>query len=269
MTQRITRVIRLLETLRAYGGVSITFLCERLGCSDRTVYRDLRLLKESGVPVSRDPTVDGYRITDNRSLQQQELTERELASLLLAAATSPLSRIAPIHKLIDRSLEKSLRVRLPHRSQHLSHLARLLGLEGPIREPLPPLSTDQLEIVDDLVEAAMSKSKLDVLWRPGQQPRHIRRELQAEVLHVGVEDGTWVVALRNRYGIRVELELAEIQVVTPADTAASPQKTPKVQASTGSVNAPALRTEPPLRTDRTQAGLSECGESTQTAPAVN
>lgn len=82
---RADRLFDLLTHLRAGGLHRAEDLAATLGVSARTLYRDIRTLKASGVPVSGTPGA-GYRITDAIALPPLTLTPAELEALSLGMA---------------------------------------------------------------------------------------------------------------------------------------------------------------------------------------
>ena len=61
-TERLARVLRLLLLLQSPRSRDARELAEKLGCSERTVYRDLQVLVAAGVPVYFDEHDRCYRI---------------------------------------------------------------------------------------------------------------------------------------------------------------------------------------------------------------
>ena len=63
-TDRLARVLRLLQLIHGPGGWNAPSLAEKLGCSERTVFRDLQTLKAAGVPWVFDEYSQSYRIRE-------------------------------------------------------------------------------------------------------------------------------------------------------------------------------------------------------------
>lgn len=77
---RVFSTLVLLQTRRVIKAMTIA---ERFGISLRTVYRDVRTLKNAGVPIIGDPGI-GYSITDGYRLPPLMFNEGEAAALLTA-----------------------------------------------------------------------------------------------------------------------------------------------------------------------------------------
>lgn len=61
--ERLGRLLRLLGLIQSPGGGwNARSLAEELGCSQRTVYRDLQTLELAGVPYYWDEQAESYRV---------------------------------------------------------------------------------------------------------------------------------------------------------------------------------------------------------------
>ena len=77
ISDRLHRAIRLIMLLRQSEGLSLREIAHWLDCSQRTVYRDLQLLKASGFEVEWSP--QGYRIRAIEELPQAVSGQRGVA----------------------------------------------------------------------------------------------------------------------------------------------------------------------------------------------
>lgn len=80
--RRLLRVIELLQSGRAYNTRQ---LAELSGISRRQVFRDLRTLQDSGVPLMYDAERQGYWLTASTFLPPTDLTLAETMSLIALA----------------------------------------------------------------------------------------------------------------------------------------------------------------------------------------
>ncbi|MDU6451159.1 MAG: YafY family protein [Enterobacter hormaechei] len=78
MTRRADRLFQIVQILRGRRLTTAAHLAERLGVSERTVYRDIRDLSLSGVPVEGEAG-SGYRLSLSRELESAQ--EKVLAIL--------------------------------------------------------------------------------------------------------------------------------------------------------------------------------------------
>lgn len=104
---RIKRLMRLIVMLQAPANYTTANLMERLGVSRRTLFRDLDVLREAGIPIYHDRE-HGYRINQSFYLKPVNLTVPETLGLMLLTKhfgnrhDEPLvgPAIAAIHKLL-------------------------------------------------------------------------------------------------------------------------------------------------------------------------
>ncbi len=83
--QRIQRLLHLITLLQSGGGVKTIYdLMAELDVSRSTLFRDLKMLDEVGIPYVYSPS-KGYRIVNNCFLQPVNLTMQETLSLLMVA----------------------------------------------------------------------------------------------------------------------------------------------------------------------------------------
>ena len=87
-TQRIRRIIRIMQLLQSGRPVGVDRLIEEFGVSRRTVFRDLNLLESAGIPCAFDRKTNSYSLQRNAVLPPVLLTlEEGLALMLLTRAT--------------------------------------------------------------------------------------------------------------------------------------------------------------------------------------
>jgi proteasome accessory factor B len=92
---RVHRLIRLVTVLQSGGGRSVAELVEELGISRRTVFRDLDMLQQAGIPCYYEPA-RGYRIRESFFLPPISLTIPETLGLMLFGKTAAARRDRPL-----------------------------------------------------------------------------------------------------------------------------------------------------------------------------
>jgi predicted DNA-binding transcriptional regulator YafY len=70
--ERLARVLRLLRLLLGHGRWNANALARELGCSVRTLFRDLNALTMSGMPVSYDRQSECYCVPENYQFPRLE-----------------------------------------------------------------------------------------------------------------------------------------------------------------------------------------------------
>ena len=92
---RIHRLLRLITLLQSGQGKTIRELIAQLGVSRRTVFRDLNMLAEAGIPYYHEPG-HGYRIARSYYLPPVNLTVPETLSMMLLAKSAIAQRDRPM-----------------------------------------------------------------------------------------------------------------------------------------------------------------------------
>ncbi|WP_299711432.1 YafY family protein [uncultured Tenacibaculum sp.] len=81
---RISRLTAIITQLQSKKIVTATYLAEKFGVSVRTIYRDIRTLEDSGVPVFTEEG-KGYSLMEGYYLPPVMFTEEEANALITAA----------------------------------------------------------------------------------------------------------------------------------------------------------------------------------------
>ena len=102
---RIDRLHAILTYLQSKRLVKAQELAERFNISLRTVYRDVKALEESGVPVIGEAG-SGYSIMEGYRLPPLMFTQEEAASLLLAGKLAAPHTDASVQKQLEEALLK-------------------------------------------------------------------------------------------------------------------------------------------------------------------
>jgi predicted DNA-binding transcriptional regulator YafY len=80
---RVGRLVKIMTTLQSAKGHNCTQLAEILGTTRRTIFRDLKKLKDIGVPCKYDLKTNCYSVEPEFFLQPLDLTLQEALSVLL------------------------------------------------------------------------------------------------------------------------------------------------------------------------------------------
>jgi predicted DNA-binding transcriptional regulator YafY len=138
---RISRLLKLLQALRAGNGQNASGIARACGVSRRTVFRDLETLRAAGVPLKFEKDDGRYSIEDDHFLPPTNFTPDEALAIIALAtrlgADDGLPFFQPARtaalKLLS-NLPASLRTKYLRLSKsidlRLDSLARLTGLES-------------------------------------------------------------------------------------------------------------------------------------------
>ncbi|MFS4447658.1 helix-turn-helix transcriptional regulator [Maribacter sp. 2307UL18-2] len=80
---RLSRLTAIVTQLQSKRIVSATYLAEKHGVSIRTIYRDIRTLEKSGIPIITEPS-KGYSLMEGYQLTPVMFTEQEANALITA-----------------------------------------------------------------------------------------------------------------------------------------------------------------------------------------
>ena len=91
---RADRLLSIIVLLQKHHRLTATDLSQRLGVTERTIYRDIEALSMAGVPVYTQTGPDGGCFLDEEYRSQFHwFTEAELQTLLFTGSTIPLSEL--------------------------------------------------------------------------------------------------------------------------------------------------------------------------------
>ena len=114
--RRADRLFQIVQILQHRRLTTAAILAERLGVSERTVYRDIRDLSGSGVPIQGEAGV-GYRLGKDFELPPLMFTLDEVQALVLGARMVQSWSDAPLRRSAQSALEK-VSAALPEAQRH-------------------------------------------------------------------------------------------------------------------------------------------------------
>ena len=123
MTRRADRLFQIVQILRGRRLTTAALLAERLGVSARTVYRDIRDLSLSGVPIEGEAG-SGYRLLSGFNLPPLMLTNRESEALIVAIRLLKTWGGESLSKELESAQEKVLAI-LPEESRRKAEQTRI------------------------------------------------------------------------------------------------------------------------------------------------
>ncbi|MBX3440391.1 MAG: transcriptional regulator, partial [Planctomycetaceae bacterium] len=134
---KIRRLLKLLERLqsgRVYNSKDLSELCD---VSRRTIFRDLRLLQDSGLPLLYDEQRQGYWMTSASFLPPADLTLTEtLALIVLARSLGRHDDGLPFYQAAREAGFKLFNNLPDHLQQEIGDLSELIEVQIDRRNPL-------------------------------------------------------------------------------------------------------------------------------------
>lgn len=104
-TSRLSRLTAILTQLQTKRLITATALAEKFGVSVRTIYRDIRALEQSGVPVLTEEG-KGYTLMEGYRLPPVSFTEGEANALITAGKFVSKNKDASFVKEYTEAIEK-------------------------------------------------------------------------------------------------------------------------------------------------------------------
>ena len=163
---RIDRLFALQTFLQAKRYAPAARIAEQFGTSVRTVYRDIRALCESGVPVHFEPD-KGYRIMEGFFLPPVSFTNEEAAALMLMEGATRVWGDAGIARLYGSALTKIRAVLRAGQQDGMNALAAHTGIQLP---PCMEAGYDHLALLQRCV-AGRTILEIDYCNKAGEATR--------------------------------------------------------------------------------------------------
>lgn len=136
------------------------------------MFRDMEALKSSGLQLYFDKVHGGYKVR-NRDFSKQLLDAEEIQALVVAAASSPLSRSRHFAVDLNQAIAKLMSGLSPTDHEQTTRLIRGIVVDGSCGEPLH----EQEKYLPDLIKAISSNSKIRISYREGTAEPPVRTKL--------------------------------------------------------------------------------------------
>jgi predicted DNA-binding transcriptional regulator YafY len=191
---RLSRCLRLLDILQSRIGYHAKQLANDLGVSHRTIFRDLRLLRDAGISLTRNSRKSGYIVGCHVRMEPTRLSDEELLALLMAAHVSVLSRAPQIGGLVHRAVRKLLGQASANCREEAANL-----LNSVVRQPsFIPWPEGKKNICSTIMLALRHKQPLRIVYHPGHKTRGpVRTKITPD--HLVVSEATWHLVGRSSW----------------------------------------------------------------------
>ena len=170
---RIHRLLKLIGLLQAGRGYNVGGLAQACEVSRRTIFRDLEILRQSGVPLSYDDQQQRYRIPGTYYLPPTNFTPEEALALIVLCHElgdgSSLPFLGPARTAAVK-LESSLPGRLRDQLRNGADTVKIKPTPG---NPL----TGQEPVYIKLLEAISSRRSVRILYKSLTEWKDIRTRL--------------------------------------------------------------------------------------------
>ena len=195
---RLSRCIRLLTLLQSRIGYSTKDLAHQCEVSKRTIFRDLRLLTKSGIPVCYDSKRRGYILQTYSNVFTRGLSSDELIALLLAAHIFSLSCDHKISRSIHQAIGKLLGQTPAVLREEIAGL--LKSVSGKPSTTLWPRGSRP--VVAEILTALRQKRHIRIVYHPSEESA---RPLQTKVTphQLVAAQGHWYLVGRSSWHRKV------------------------------------------------------------------
>ncbi|MBI3135088.1 MAG: YafY family transcriptional regulator [Bacteroidetes bacterium] len=194
---RIERISAILIQLQSKKIVTAKEIADRFEISLRTVYRDIRALEETGVPISAEAGI-GYSIVDGYKLPPVQFTIPEATAFLTAEKL--------IEKLTDTGIEREyksalFKIKSILRATEKNYLETIENNIEVLQNQFLPDSSGKVAFLQQLIDAISSAIILEMAYFAQHSEELTTR--QVEPVGVFFSSGRWhLIAycrLRNDY----------------------------------------------------------------------
>lgn len=144
-TQRALRILRLLQAGQVWSAQE---LAVQFNCSTRTIFRDLQLLRDCGIPIDNRTGERGFRLAHDFFWQPERPTLDEMTALVVGARMAEDSLPSEMQRNLGSALTKLVGSERPAVRQRLSELN--MRIDPPHAAATPALPA--LEFLPRLLE---------------------------------------------------------------------------------------------------------------------
>lgn len=182
---RLSRLIATLSRLQSKRLVTATELSEKFDISVRTVYRDIRALEASGIPIV---TIEGrgYTLMEGFKLPPVMFTEKEANALITAEKIIQASKDQSLIKEFSEAIQKIKAVLPEYKKEKIEFLTGRIVI-GKSRG-----SISNSRYLSDIQQAMTDYNLVDIEYRSGKE-EVTKRAIEPFVLY-HTEYDEWILA---------------------------------------------------------------------------
>ncbi len=208
---RIHRLLRLITLIHSGRAESVASITSELGVSRRTLFRDLKLLEDAGLPCTHEPGV-GYRISVGLFLPPMQLTATEALAIMLLAKETSVRSDWPMRADALAAIDK-LTATVPESIRSVCHGLLANVSIDPDAEPIDAKQTQHYTTLHRCIDERRSCS---ITYRDGPGSGVVSDILNPYALHFG--DRSWYVIgkLAGKTG-QCKLRLSQISQLETLD----------------------------------------------------
>ena len=185
-TSRVQRIVKLLTALHSGSALSVDDLSRELDVTRRTIFRDLSILENAGVPFQYDRTAKRYRIRQDYFVPPISFSLQECLAMLFMSRKMLQTDLAPDFPAAVRAAVK-LESALPHDLRE-----HCLGIVDKMDLTMPPMSSadGHRDHFEKLQLATVQQRKVQINYEPPDKPAF---EDRLHPLHLAFINRGWYV----------------------------------------------------------------------------
>jgi len=171
---RIERISAILIQLQSKSVITAQEIADRFGISVRTVYRDIRTLEESGVPIASEAGI-GYSLADGYKLPPVQFTPEEAVAFITAEKL--------IEKLTDQGLNTDFqsgitKIKSILRPKEKLYLESLENQIAVVENHFVPRTNDDEKFLPRIIRSIANKNLVQISYIGGHNPALTQRTLE-------------------------------------------------------------------------------------------
>lgn len=166
---RTDRLQAILTHLQSKKVVTAQELAERFGLSLRTIYRDIRALEESGIPIGAEAGI-GYFINESYTMRPVALTKEEASALIVGSKLISKNSDDIINKDFENALFKIKSVLKPQEKETAEMLSQHIEVFGN--------NDDKNLFISDIQKAITEKRVLKIKYLSLRATAPVERMLE-------------------------------------------------------------------------------------------
>jgi predicted DNA-binding transcriptional regulator YafY len=194
-TRRISRLTAILTLLQSKRILTSTALAEKFGVSIRTIYRDVKVLEQAGVPIYTEEG-KGYTLLDGYRIPPVMFTEDEANALITIEQVVKRNSDSSLVKAYGDAVTKIKAVLLYATKHKIELLADRIAIS-----PATPNATTSNSLT--VIQTALTSFKvLDITYRSTSKDEITNRNIEPFALYYTLQENWSLIAfcrLRKEY----------------------------------------------------------------------
>jgi predicted DNA-binding transcriptional regulator YafY len=207
-TQRALGILRLLQAGQIWSAAE---LAAQFNCSTRTIFRDLQLLRECGIPIDSPRGERGFRLSHDFFWQPVRPTLDEMIALVVGARMASEAMPKEMAKHLDSALAKIVGSERPNVRRRLSELN--MRIDAPHLTPQAALP--EVGYLQALLEQIVAQTHVQLRLSPAGAGQ-AGEDLEVIPLRLHFAEGQWqLIVTAWQGGSQRSIPLSRIERIEP------------------------------------------------------